>query len=75
MDRYTKFVLSIIAVGIIGINIHLFSNKIITNANASVAGMNASQLANDSDFWKAVVKVIQNRCSVSFGSSITCRGW
>ncbi len=75
MDRYTKFVLSIIAIGVIGINIYLFSNKIITNANASVAGMNASQLVNDRDFWKAVVKVIESRCSVNFGSSISCKGW
>ena len=30
MDRYTKTLLTIIAVGIIGINIHLFGDKIIT---------------------------------------------
>ena len=34
MDKYTKTLLTIIAVGIIGINIHLFSDKIITPANA-----------------------------------------
>jgi len=34
MDRYTKTLLTIIAVGIIGINIHLFGDKIITPAHA-----------------------------------------
>ena len=35
MDKYTKFVLSIIAVGIIGINYHLFKGEIISPAHAS----------------------------------------
>ena len=35
MDRYTKFILTMIAVGIIGINYHLFSGDIISKANAS----------------------------------------
>jgi len=34
MDKYTKSVLTIIAIGIIGINIHLFGDKIITPAHA-----------------------------------------
>ena len=34
MDKYTKFILSIIAVGIVGINYHLFKGEIITSANA-----------------------------------------
>ena len=36
MDKYMKFVLTIIAVGIIGINYHLFNGDIITKANASL---------------------------------------
>ena len=34
MDRYTKFILTIIAVGIIGINFQLFGGDIISSANA-----------------------------------------
>ena len=35
MDKYTKFLLTIIAVGIMGINFHLFRGEIITSAQAS----------------------------------------
>jgi len=34
MDNYMKFVLTIIAVGIIGINFQLFGGDIISKANA-----------------------------------------
>ena len=34
MDKYTKFILTTIAVGIIGINFHLFGGEIITKAEA-----------------------------------------
>ena len=37
MDRYTKFILTIIAVGIIGINFQLFGGDIISKAEASHA--------------------------------------
>jgi len=35
MDRYTKFILTIIAVGILGLNYHLIRNDIISEANAA----------------------------------------
>ena len=35
MDKYMKFVLTIIAVGIIGINFQLFGGDIISKANAN----------------------------------------
>ena len=35
MDKYTKFILTMIAVGIIGINFHLIKGDIISKANAS----------------------------------------
>ena len=35
MDKYTKFILTIIAVGIIGINFQLFGGDIISEANAT----------------------------------------
>ena len=34
MDKYSKFVLSVIAVCLIGINVHLFKNSFISIANA-----------------------------------------
>ena len=35
MDKYTKFILTIIAVGILGLNYHMLHDKIISDANAS----------------------------------------
>ena len=35
MDKYTKFILTMIAVGILGLNYHLFKGDIISKANAS----------------------------------------
>jgi len=35
MDKYTKFILTMIAVGIIGINFQLFGGDIISKAKAS----------------------------------------
>ena len=37
MDKYTKFILTMIAVGIIGINFQLFGGDIISEAEASHA--------------------------------------
>ena len=34
MDKYTKFILTMIAVGIIGINFQLFGGKLISSAEA-----------------------------------------
>ena len=34
MDKYIKFILTVIAVGIIGINFHLFKDEIISPAHA-----------------------------------------
>ena len=70
MDRYKKFILTIIAVGIIGINIQLFKNDIVSNANAEVAGMNFVELRLDIDFKKAVISIVED-CKV-IGSKIDC---
>lgn len=35
MDKYTKFILTLIAVGILGINFHLFKGDIVGEAFAS----------------------------------------
>ena len=34
MDKYTKFILTMIAVALFGINFHLFSGNIISSADA-----------------------------------------
>ena len=52
MDRYTKNILTIIAVGIIGINIQMLNEKIITPAKAAsvqqveICNYNGSKCAN-----------------------------
>ena len=71
MDKYTKFVLTIIAVGILALNVQLFKDDIITNANADVAGMSYMDLYFDWDFKKAVRRVVENNCTIS-GGSISC---
>ena len=70
MDKYTKFILTIIAVGIIGVNVQLFKNDIISNANAEVAGMDWLDLSIDYDFQMAVEDVVES-CNV-YGQQISC---
>ncbi|MDC0944228.1 hypothetical protein OAR82_00080 [Candidatus Pelagibacter sp.] len=65
MDKYTKFILTVIAVGILSLNIQLFKDDIITNANAEVAGMDYWDLRSDYDFKKAVRRVVERYCTVS----------
>ena len=43
MDRYTKFILTIIAVALIGVNYHLFDGKIISSAEANHNVANATK--------------------------------
>ena len=35
MDKYTKFILTIIAVGILGLNYHLFKGEIVSPVHAA----------------------------------------
>ena len=55
MDKYMKFVLTIIAVGIIGINFQLLGGDIISKANASHGGDQYQDRANHIwiDNWPA----------------------
>ena len=70
MDKYTKFILTVIAVGILSLNIQLFKDDIITSANAEVAGMGYYDLYSDYDFKKAVRKVVERYCEQrSYGMS------
>ncbi len=38
IDKYTKFLLTLIAVGIIGINFHLFKGSVVKDAFAASSG-------------------------------------
>ena len=47
MDKYTKFILTMIAVGIIGINFHLIKGDIISKANASSHEVHKIAICNE----------------------------
>ena len=47
MDRYTKFILTTIAVGVIGLNFHLFKNEIMSPANASSHKVHKIAICNE----------------------------
>ena len=69
MDKYTKFILTVIALGILTLNFQLFKDdiNIITNANAEVDGMNYNELRRDRDFKRAVRRVVSGYCYVDSG--------
>jgi len=46
MDKYMKFIFTIIAVGIIGINFQLFNEGIISKANASNTDLTKVQICD-----------------------------
>ena len=51
MDKYTKFILTMIAVALFGINFHLFSGNIISSAKASHGGdVHKIAICNESGF-------------------------
>ena len=64
MDKYTKLILTIIAVGMSGMNVQLFKDDWISSANADVAGMRAYDLKTDLDFKRAVRSVVSGSCYV-----------
>ena len=47
MDKYTKFILTTIAVGIIGINYHLFSGDIISKVEAASGEVHKIAICNE----------------------------
>ena len=48
MDRYAKFILTMIAVGIFGLNYHLFKGKIISSAYADKDIVHKITICNES---------------------------
>jgi hypothetical protein len=59
MDRYTKFILTIIAVGILGLNYHLFKGEIVSSAYAASNKVHKVAICNE---WGS-------RCAKSFVDS------
>jgi len=55
MDKYTKFVLTLIAVGVLGLNYHLFKGEIITSAYADKAKVHKIAICNPSGFNCALI--------------------
>ena len=68
MDKYTKFILTVIAVGVLSLNIHFFKDEIISPAHA-VENHNHYGW----EIWdlRSEVKNIVQTCKVS-GSKISC---
>ena len=59
MDKYTKFILTVIAIAMIGI---LFKGEIISDANAGFTSR------------AQILRAVDNYCQ-AFGSDIRCEGW
>ena len=47
IDKYTKFILTLIAVGILGLNFHLFSGSFVKDAFASSHQVHKIAICND----------------------------
>ena len=69
MDKYTKAIMTVIAVALFMIALNPWINP--PEVKADVGGMDYMDLKMDYDFKKAVRKVVVRYCTVS-GSSISC---
>ena len=73
MDKYTKFILTVIAIGIFALNFNLIDKNFISSAKADVAGMSQFDLERDRDFKEAVKSIVRTNCKVaSTGRNIFC---
>jgi|TARA_B100001964_G_scaffold201008_1_gene228453 hypothetical protein len=82
MDKYTKLILTVIAVGLMGINFHLFKDEIISPAHADsnhyhyayqiydLESHSHSFNSYDYNFSRGVKRIVE-KCDVS-GSYIDC---
>jgi|TARA_B110000914_G_C15145308_1_gene301385 hypothetical protein len=50
MDKYTKFILTIIAIGVLGLNFHLIKGEIVSPVNAANNSVQKVVLCNSSGF-------------------------
>ena len=69
VDKFTKSVLTVIALGLLLNGLNPWINP--PEVNAGVGGMSYMQLKMDYDFKKAVRKVVQRYCTVD-GQYISC---
>ena len=78
MDKYTKFVLTVIAVGIIGLNYYFFKDEIISQAHAVESHKHYSYQIYGFDnhehnareingFDSKVRDAVNSACSVNYG--------
>ena len=51
IDKYTKFILTLIAVGILGLNFHLFKGDVIKNAYAAPGNMGIVAVGSGDEFF------------------------
>jgi hypothetical protein len=71
MDKYTKFILTMIAVGILGLNYHLFKGEIITSAFADVDENKVYKIAlcnPESTRVHACVEILDRKLTIYDGS-------
>jgi len=62
MDKYTKFILTVIAVGVIGLNVYFFSDVIITPAEAdNVSFVQHNKIKSIVKENNSILKVLYNR--------------
>jgi len=69
MDKYTKFILTIIAVGVLGLNFHLFKGKIVSPANASSHQVIKMTICNETGTRCAGINGSGNLRVYDFGGS------
>jgi len=71
MDKYTKSILTVIAVGIIALNIQLFDDDKISNISLFTEANASSSEYSSKEFVRAVRSIVRRYCEVS-GSEIYC---
>ena len=69
MDKYTRFILTVIAVGILGLNYHLFSGEIISPAHADSNHYHYSYQIYGLD--SKVRNIVESSCGL-YGQYIDC---
>ena len=69
IDKYTKFLLTLIAVGIIGINFHLFKGSVVKDALAATA--NDWQVVTDDGYLRVFSNNGKKVCTIPLGVDLT----
>ena len=63
MDKYTKFILTMIAVGILGLNYHLFKGEIVSPVHA--ASNEVHKIAICDQHGSECVRLIERRLAIN----------